>query len=113
LEETARRPHAVIDLDQFRRAWPAPVGDPFNHELELRNLSAVVANYREVGVEHFILAGVIEHKSEVPRYQEALRSEGLLLCRLEASAGVLEARLRSRHAQDRTDLEWHLKRAPE
>lgn len=113
LDKLAGHPYAVIDLDHIRRAWPTPKDDPFNHELELSNLGAIASNFREAGVEHFILAGVIELRSEVPRYEEALRSEGLLLCRLEASADVVEARLRTRHAQDPEGLQWHLGRADE
>ncbi len=36
-------PHAVVDLDALRRAWPAPPDDPFHGELELANLAAVAA----------------------------------------------------------------------
>jgi adenylylsulfate kinase-like enzyme len=52
-------PHAVIDLDWLRCAWPSPERDPFNHELELRNLTAVAANYRAAGAQLLVLAGVI------------------------------------------------------
>jgi hypothetical protein len=33
-------PHAVIDLDRVRQAWPPPEGGPFNHRLELVNLAS-------------------------------------------------------------------------
>src|SRR4051794_6816512 len=64
--------NAMIDLDQLRRSWPAPPGDRFNHELELKNLRSVAANYRDAGVRRFILAGVIEDPAEVERYRGAL-----------------------------------------
>jgi len=105
--------HAVIDLDHIRRAWPAPKDDRFNHELELVNLRDVVVNYRNVGIEHFILAGVIEHATEVPRYEAALQSRGLLICRLEADDATLRRRLRPRHTDSPTELDWHLRRAGE
>jgi chloramphenicol 3-O-phosphotransferase len=106
-------PHAVVDLDQLRRLHPAPRADVFNHELELRNLLALAANYREAGARRFILAGVIEEPAEVPRYVEALAAEGMLVCRLVAEPAVVERRLRSRHADDPEGLEWHLHRAGE
>lgn len=111
LETKSGRHHAVIDLDQISRAWPPPEGDRFNHELEIANLRDLVVNYRHAGIEHFILAGVIEEASEIPRYEAALQSSGLLICRLEADASTLAKRLRLRHADNATELEWHLGRA--
>lgn len=35
-----RTAHAVVDLDELRRAWPPPTEDRFNHTLELVNLMA-------------------------------------------------------------------------
>jgi broad-specificity NMP kinase len=113
LETKSGHHHAVIDLDQIRRAWPAPNGDRFNHELEIANLRDLVVNYRRAGVQHFILAGVVEEASEIPRYEAALQSSGLLICRLEADAATLTRRLRLRHADNASDMEWHLGRAGE
>ncbi|WP_240183728.1 hypothetical protein [Leifsonia aquatica] len=78
-------PHAVIDLDAVRRMHPAPVEDVFNHELELRNLRSLAANYREAGARRLILAGVIESAAEVGRYAEAAGATALLVCRLVAA----------------------------
>jgi adenylylsulfate kinase len=72
LLRSSGRPHAVIDLDDVRRSWPSPENDPFNQELELRNLTALAANFSEAGAELFIIAGVIEEATEVRRYREAL-----------------------------------------
>jgi hypothetical protein len=113
LEAKSGHHHAVIDLDHISRAWPPPKDDRFNHELEMANLRDLVVNYRRAGVEHFILAGVIEEASEIPRYEAALQSSGLLLCRLEADAATLTRRLRLRHADNASELEWHLGRAGE
>jgi hypothetical protein len=43
-------PHAVIDLDEIRRHWPSPPDDPFDFELELRNLQPVAMNYLAGGI---------------------------------------------------------------
>jgi broad-specificity NMP kinase len=113
LETQSGHHHAVIDLDQISRAWPPPEGDRFNHELELVNMRDLVVNYRRAGVKHFILAGVVEEASEIPRYEAALQSSGLLICRLEADAATLAKRLRLRHADNASELQWHLGRAGE
>ena len=113
LEAKTGHHHALLDLDHISRAWPPPEGDRFNHELELVNLRDLVINYRRAGVEHFILAGVIENASEIPRYEAALQSSGLLIGRLEADAATLAKRLRLRHADNPSELEWHLSRAGE
>lgn len=106
-------PHAVIDLDEIRRLRPSPRSDPFNHELELRNLRSIAANYRVAGARRFVLAGVIEVPGEVDRYLEALGSDGMLVCRVVAEPAVLEARLRERHRDDPVGLDWHLARVGE
>ena len=113
LETKSGHHHAVIDLDHISRAWPPPEGDRFNHELEMVNLRDIVDNYRRAGVEHFILAGVIEDAREVPRYEAVLQSSGLLICRLEADLDTLTRRLRLRHADNVSEMEWHLGRAGE
>lgn len=81
LEAKSDHGHAVIDLDHIRRAWPAPEGGRFNHELEIANFCALVVNCRHAGIKHFILAGVVEEVGELARYEAALHSSGLLICR--------------------------------
>ena len=110
IETKSGHHHAVIDLDHISRAWPPPEGDRFNRELEIANLRDLVINFRRAGVEHFILAGVVEEANEISRYEAALQSSGLLICRLEADASTLAKRLRLRHADNATELEWHLGR---
>jgi chloramphenicol 3-O-phosphotransferase len=102
--------HAVIDLDTIRRVWPSPADDPFNHEVELVNLGGLAANYRHAGAERFVLAGVVEEAGQIPRYEAALQSSGLLMCRLEVDQDVADARLRRRHQTDPAELAWHLAR---
>ena len=53
-------PHAIIDLDSLRNAWPSPPDDRFNLEVELQNLAAVASNFRDAGAEILLVAGVIE-----------------------------------------------------
>ncbi|WP_157884039.1 AAA family ATPase [Arthrobacter alpinus] len=106
-------PHAIIDLDELRRAWPAPMHDRFNHELELANLAAMAANFVRAGVSMFVLAGVIEDPREVPRYRAALGNLPLTVCRITASESVRRARLVDRHRYEPDALAWHLERTVE
>jgi hypothetical protein len=80
---------------------------------ELLNLRSLADNYRAAGAKRFILAGVIEAEAEIPRYVDALGSEGMLACRLVARSGVLESRRRFRHRDDPEGLIWHLDRVEE
>lgn len=105
--------NAMIDLDQLRRSWPAPPTDRFNHELELKNLQSVAANYREAGARRFILAGVLEDSAEVERYRIALGGGKLTVIRLDPPLDAVQERLRNRHDPDSTELAWHLHRSGE
>ena len=105
-------PHAVIDLDALRDAWPAPDDDPFNSALELRNLAAVVANYRQVGLTHLVLAGVIETLDGRAEYERVLGST-MKVCRLDVDLDVIRQRLAGRHALESSTLAWHLDRSGE
>ena len=77
-------PHAVVDLDELRRCWPAPPDDPFHAALGLANLAAVARAYRAAGAERLVLAGVCESRRD-----------------------------RDRHAGDPEGLAWHLHRRGE
>ena len=58
--------NAVVDLDELRRAWPAPAGDRFTTSVMLGNLSAVAANYLGHGFSTLVLAGVLETVEDRP-----------------------------------------------
>lgn len=103
-------PHAVIDVDWLRRAWPSPADDPFQHGLTMRNLRAVVVGFREAGARVLVLAGVVESRAERDDYQAAV-GVPLTLCRLRVDLDVVRARLRRRHDRDPGGLEWFLERA--
>lgn len=106
-------PHAVLDLDEIRQCWPAPSGDPFHLELQLRNLAALASSFWDAGASRLVLAGVCESGAERIRYAEAV-GVPLTVCRLRARPDVLESRLRSRHAAPgaEDELAWHLERSP-
>jgi adenylylsulfate kinase len=108
----ARVPNAVIDLDALRHAWPAPPDDPFNLALELRNLRSVAANYLAAGCERLVLAGVVENVADRERYRSAV-GVPLTVARLSADLVEVARRLRGRHLDDESGLDWHLNRSGE
>ena len=104
-------PHAVVDLDQLRRAWPAPPGDRFHSALGLRNLAAVAREYRSAGVERLVLAGVLETAGDRAGLEEAL-GERAAVCRLRVPADEVQRRLEQR-SETAGELGWYALRAPE
>lgn len=108
-----QEPHGLVDLDQIRLLFPPPVGDPFQHEVELANLTAIASNYRSAGASKLIVAGVLETAREVPRYRAALGVQSLLVCRLLVDPDSARARLDRRHVDDAEGREWHLHRTVE
>lgn len=111
--ERRRIPGAVIDVDAFRRAWPAPPGDPFRGELALANVTAAAANFRAQGARVLIAAGVIEEAGSVARWAAALGANRMLHVVLRVDPSVAAARLQRRHDGDDPGREWHLRRHPE
>ncbi|WP_432536108.1 AAA family ATPase [Kineococcus arenarius] len=105
-------PHAVIDLDALRNAWPSPAADPFHERLVLANLHAVARNHLAAGALRLVLAGVLEDPARRPLYDEAV-GVPLTVCRLRVGPTDVAARLRRRHRDDRDALDWHLRRSGE
>ena len=109
---TAGAPHAVIDLDGLRQAWPPPPEDPFHHALTVANLRAVTQHLVAAGARRLVLAGVVEDRPAVVDYQDALGMP-VRLVRLRVDLAVVRQRLHRRHALHPQDLRWHLHRAAE
>ncbi len=105
-------PHAVVDLDAIRRAWPSPADDPFQSVLELRNLSDLARNFLAAGARVLVFAGVVETATDRQRYAEAVGIP-LLVCRLTLDLTTVRARLLARHADDESGRVWHLNRSSE
>ena len=112
MSEREVRPNAVIDVDEIRRFRPAAAGDPFNLELQLANVAALVANFGAAGAQLVVVAGVIESREDAERFRRAVGGSASFV-RLTADASVIERRLRARHRTDPVGLAWHLARAPE
>ncbi|WP_432510098.1 adenylyl-sulfate kinase [Kineococcus sp. SYSU DK001] len=105
-------PHAVVDLDALRDAWPSPPDDPFHERLELANLRDVARNHRAAGAVRLVLAGVLEDPAHRGLYEDAV-GVPLTVCRLRPDLTVVADRLQVRHAGDGTALDWHLHRSSE
>jgi hypothetical protein len=60
-----------------------------------------------------VVAAVVEHAGDLPRYADALGSRDPLLVRLAVDADAVRARLDARHGDDAAALAWHRDRAPE
>lgn len=113
LLKTKLIPHAVIDLDRIRQAWPPAEGDRFNHGLELVNLKALASNYLAAGMTTLVIAGVIEEKTAVAQYEGVLEQWQLFIVRLSAEETVRRKRIEERHIADPAGRAWHLQRTVE
>ena len=104
-------PHACVDVDALRDAWPAPPDDRFNTALGLRNLAAIWRNFQAAGTERVVLADVVERRGDLDGYREAISGAEVTLVRLRAPVATLQARVGKREAGAGCD--WHLQRAAE
>jgi adenylylsulfate kinase len=102
-------PHAVIDFDWLRRAWPAPVDDRFNERLALVNLASMAQNFADANIDLLVIAGVVETLEHRRAIAVAIGGR-VWSCRLTVDATEGEARLRDRHSDDAAGLAWHLYR---
>jgi hypothetical protein len=103
-------PHALIDLDDVRRAWPAPKTDPFNMALGFKNLAAVWNNYREAGAKCLIIPNVMESPEDFDKIRAAVPRADIFVVRLVASIDVNHERIRGREKHE-AGLKWHLERS--
>ena len=104
-------PHALIDLDELRRAWPPPADDPFHERLAAGNLAAVAAGHRGAGATVLVVAAVVESATQRAALAEAVGP--CWSCRLTVATAEGERRLRQRHPIGSDELAWHLARGPE
>ncbi|WP_309104700.1 AAA family ATPase [Microbacterium sp.] len=98
-------PHAVVDFDYLRLAWPAPPDDPYNLQLGLANLANLADNARQAGAEKLAVAYVVTRPEDVAAFAAALGVPTMHVIRLRAEPEVVEARLRRRHE---IDAPWEL-----
>lgn len=88
--------HARVDFDGLSLIHPQRPDDPHGSALAFRNLRSVWANYRAAGIERLVIAAVVERRSELAHYEDAVPGAEIVLCRLLAPIATMHDRLRSR-----------------
>ncbi len=101
LLEAGAPPYAAIDLDWL--CWSNARGaDHHEHEILARNLAAVAGNYRDAGVERFVLAGSVADAATLEAVCSAM-AVPVLVVRLTAPLAIIEERLSSSPTHGRAD----------
>jgi len=100
----------AVDLDWLMWFGVPGVEPEDLRRVYLANLAAVVANYREAGVVHFVLAGAVRDREEV-RELEAAAGLPLRVVRLVVSREQVDHRLKNdptsgRHGDLAVAREW-------
>jgi ABC-type lipoprotein export system ATPase subunit len=86
-------PHAAIDLDCLDLGhMPGPPSD----ELVLRNLAAVWNNYAALGITKLLLSEAVDTAAKLERLEAALPGARIQVCRLRATLGTMQERIRTR-----------------
>ncbi len=104
-------PHTLIDMDWLRDSYPAPPDDRFNTRLGFRNLAAVARNSREAGSDRFVIADVVESRSDRAQYRRAIPGAAVTVVRLVVDPEENRRRIAYRAAGD--DDPWEVERAAE
>jgi adenylylsulfate kinase len=103
-------PHAIVDLDDVRRSWPAPEHDPFNMTVGFKNLAAVWKTYQDAGAKCLIIPNVRESSKDFDKVRTAVPGADIFVVRLAAPLRVNHDRIRGRE-NIVSGLEWHLDRS--
>src|SRR5438132_4402870 len=93
----AKVPHATVDFDQLTACYPRPADDDrWGTKLGLLNLAALWKNYELAGARRLLIARVIESRSELEGFREAVPGADVVLVRLRAKPETLRPRTRQR-----------------
>jgi adenylylsulfate kinase len=103
--------HSLIDMDWLRAVRPRPTNDPYHSALGYRNLADVARNALAVGATHFVIADVVETRSQRSRYQAAIPGAMVTIVRLTADIDVIRQRIA--HRADGDPDPWEADRAAE
>ena len=87
-------PHAAIDLDWLSVMHPAP--DAGGDRLMLEGLAAIGPIYVKAGAERLIVAGVVDHRSDLDDFGRAVPGAVPKICLLKAPKATMHRRLRTR-----------------
>jgi Adenylylsulphate kinase len=92
LLEQRRQPYALLDLDYLGWGVNSFDGPAAESPFLLRNLAAVVSNYREGGISVFVLAYFVSSREELQGIREAV-GVPLRVVRLSVPLAAIEQRL--------------------
>lgn len=88
--------HAAIDLDGLGLAHlPSATG---NDGVMYRNLQSICENYASLGVRRLLLARALEDRAELELCRGVVSATNTLVCRLTASIGAMEQRVKMRES---------------
>lgn len=87
--------HATVELEEVARCWPDAIASS-RASLVYQNLGALWSNFSAVGASRLLLAGLLEHRSELRLVSEAVPGAKVTVVRLQAPLSVLEQRIRLR-----------------
>jgi hypothetical protein len=104
-----RIPHACLDIDWLRMSWPER--GRWNYDVAMANLASAWATFRDAGAERLIIVDVVEQRSSLKRYEDAVSGAAIQVCRLTAPAALREQRIGVR--EQGASLAWHLARSTE
>ena len=86
--------HAGVDLDSLLIVHlPLGVRDD---DVIFRNLRCVWENYAALGVMRLVVARALERREELERIRAAVSAKKITVCRLKASIGTMQERVRAR-----------------
>lgn len=103
-------PNAAVDLDALVWQWPS--SGKWNSNLMFENLASLWPNYQSHGAGHLIIARVLEDRSELVRYENAVPGAVITVCRLTVPEAVRLDRLALRMPPG-PSRDWHLARSVE
>ena len=86
--------HAAIDLDCL--SMMRPLRGPRRERLTFANLAAVWSNQAAAGAQRLVIARVLEERSELQHYREAVPGAEPVVCKLTASIETMQERVRIR-----------------
>lgn len=103
-------PNAALDLDAL--IWQWPPDSPWNSVLMFENLAAIWPNFAARGLGHLVLARVVESRSELATYADAIPGAEIVVGRVIAPLELRRQRLLSRMPPG-PSRDWHLNRTVE
>lgn len=92
----ANASHACVDFDGLSLIHPHAPEDSHGSDLAFRNLKSIWANYRAAGIDRLVIATVVERRSALADYEDAVPGAEIVLCRLVAPIATMHDRVRWR-----------------